>query len=43
MYLGWGVYFGTWNLFALGNIGVYSIVVVLVGFGLIGMLLYYKD
>ena len=43
MYLGWGIYFGSWNLFEAQNIGVYSIVIVLIGFGLVGMLLYYKD
>ena len=43
MYLGWGVYFGTWNLFEVGNIGVYAVVVILVAFGIVGMLLYHKD
>lgn len=43
MYLGWSIYFGSWNLFEPQNIGVYSIVIILVGFGLVGMLLYYKD
>ncbi len=40
MYLGWGVYFGTWNLLAPESLGVYSIVVILLGFGITGVLLY---
>jgi membrane protein YdbS with pleckstrin-like domain len=42
-YLSWGVFFGTWNPFAEGNIGVYAITILLVLFGLVGMLLYYKE
>lgn len=41
-YLAWGIFFGTWNPFAEGNIGVYAVTIVLVGFGAVGMLLYYK-
>lgn len=40
MYLGWGIYFGSWDLLAPQNIGVYSIVVILIGFGITGVLLY---
>lgn len=40
MYIGWGIYFGTWNLLAPENVGVYSIVVILLGFGITGVLLY---
>ncbi|MCK5291863.1 MAG: hypothetical protein KAR39_07595 [Thermoplasmata archaeon] len=40
MYLGWGVFFGSWDLLAPQNIGVYSIVVILIGFGVVGVLLY---
>ncbi|MCK4445386.1 MAG: hypothetical protein KAW09_12635 [Thermoplasmata archaeon] len=40
MYLGWGVFFGTWNLLAPESMGVYSIVVILLGFGITGVLLY---
>ncbi len=43
MYFGWGIYFGTWNVFDPRNIGVYAIVVILVAFGIVGMLLYYKE
>ena len=40
MYVGWGIYFGSWDLLAPQNIGVYSIVVILIGFGITGVLLY---
>ncbi len=40
MYIGWGIAFGTWNLLAPESVGVYSIVVILLGFGIIGLLLY---
>lgn len=39
-YLGWGIYYNSWNLFARENIGVYAVTVLMVGFGLTGMLLY---
>jgi len=42
-YIGWGLYFGTWNLFTKENIGVYAVTIVLVLFGLTGMLLYRRD
>ena len=41
-YFSWGVFYGTWNPLTKQNIGVYAVTVVLVGFGLIGMLLYRK-
>ena len=41
-YLVWGFYYGGWNLFAADWIGAYSVTAVLVGFGILGMLLY-KD
>jgi len=41
-YLIWGIYYGAWNLFAADWIGAYAVTVILVGFGLVGMLLY-KD
>jgi hypothetical protein len=40
MYIGWGIYFGTWNLLAPESVGVYSIVIILIGFGIAGLLLY---
>ncbi len=43
MYFGWGIFYGTWNLFERGNMGVYAVVIILVGFGLVGMLLYHGD
>lgn len=41
-YLIWGFVYGSWNLFAADWIGAYAVTVILVGFGLVGMLLY-KD
>ena len=41
-YLIWGFTYGAWNVFAAGWIGAYSVVAVLVGFGILGMLLYRK-
>jgi len=41
-YLTWGFTYGAWNLFAPDWIGAYAVTVILVGFGLVGMLLY-KD
>lgn len=43
MYVGWGLYFGTWDLLAPENIGVYSIVIILLGFGITGVLLYTRS
>lgn len=40
MYVAWGIRYNSWNLLEPQNMGVYSIVVILVGFGLVGMLLY---
>jgi hypothetical protein len=40
MYVGWGMFFGTWDLLAPQNVGVYSIVAILIGFGITGVLLY---
>ena len=40
VYLIWGIAYGTWNIFAPPNLGVYAVTVVLLGFGLLGMLLY---
>ena len=35
----WGVSYGSWNIFAAENMGVYSIFVVLLGLGILGYLL----
>ncbi len=40
MYLAWGLRYNSWNILEPQNMGVYSIVVLLVGFGLVGMLIY---
>ena len=41
-YLSWGLTYGSWNLFRPEWVGAYAVTVVLVGFGLVGMLLYRK-
>lgn len=42
LYWFWGVTYDTWNPFTRGNIGVYTIYVPLMAFGLIGLLLFRK-
>ena len=39
-YLGWGIYYNSWNLFDRENAGVYAVTVLMLGFGLTGLLLY---
>lgn len=39
-YAVWGAVYGSWNVFDAGNAGVYAVTVLLVGFGIVGMLLY---
>jgi CHASE2 domain-containing sensor protein len=39
-YIGWGLFFQTWNLFDPEAAGVYAVLIVLVGFGIVGTLLY---
>ena len=43
MYWGWGLFYGTWNLLAKESMGVYAIVVVLLAFGVLGLLLAWKQ
>lgn len=38
-YWAWGISYGSWNLFTAENIGVYTIFIVLLGFGILGYLL----
>lgn len=38
----WGVLYGTWNPLEQGNMGIYTIYVPLIGFGILGILLYRK-
>ncbi|HQN75211.1 MAG TPA: hypothetical protein PLR51_04040, partial [Methanomassiliicoccales archaeon] len=35
----WGVSYGSWNIFAAENMGVYSIFIILLGLGVFGLLL----
>jgi hypothetical protein len=39
MYWAWGLIYGSWNIFEKEFIGVYTIVVVLIVFGVLGLLL----
>ncbi len=41
-YLIWGFTYGSWNLLRPEWVGAYAVTIVLVGFGIVGMLLY-KD
>ncbi|HUL38789.1 MAG TPA: hypothetical protein VLU38_00715 [Methanomassiliicoccales archaeon] len=43
MYWGWGLMYGTWDIFARESMGVYAIVVTLFAFGLLGLLLTWKQ
>jgi hypothetical protein len=40
IYLAWGIMYGSWNIFARENLGIYALTVLLVGFGIVGILLY---
>ena len=39
-YISWGLAYSSWNLLDHRWVGVYAVVIMLVGFGLVGMLLY---
>lgn len=41
-YWAWALTFGTWNLISQEGLGAYVITVMLVGFGILGALLYRK-
>ncbi len=43
MYWGWGLIYGTWDIFARESMGVYAIVVTLLAFGILGLLLTWKQ
>lgn len=40
IYFSWSLMYGSWNLFDKSNLGIYSVTVILCGFGAIGLLLY---
>ena len=42
LYWIWGIMYDTWYPFTQGNIGIFSIYVPLIAFGIIGILLYRK-
>ena len=39
-YAVWGAVYGAWNLLDANNAGAYAVTVLLMGFGIVGMLLY---
>ncbi len=41
-YIIWGAVYDSWNIFVPQHSGAYAVLVVLVGFGIVGMLLYRK-
>lgn len=43
LYVVWGILYNSWNIFAAENIGIYALVILMVVFGLTGMLLYGRD
>ncbi|MEM0448741.1 MAG: hypothetical protein QW520_02845 [Methanomassiliicoccales archaeon] len=43
MWWGWGLMYGTWNIFERESMGVYAIVVTLLGLGMLGLLLVWKQ
>lgn len=43
MYWGWGLMYGTWDIIAKESMGVYAIVVTLLAFGILGLLLSWKQ
>lgn len=38
-YIAWGILYGSWNVFRRENLGVYAVTVVMVGFGLLGIII----
>ncbi len=42
LYWGWAIAFDTWYPFTQGNIGIYTIYLPLIAFGIIGILLFRK-
>ncbi|NYT11083.1 MAG: hypothetical protein GKC03_00855 [Methanomassiliicoccales archaeon] len=43
MFYVWGMVYGSWNIFAKEYIGVYSIVIILIVSGVVGLLLTVKE
>ncbi len=41
-YAVWGAIYSSWNIFDRSNAGVYAVFVIMVGFGIVGMILYRK-
>ncbi len=43
IYVAWGIMYDSWNIFDRSNLGIYALTVILVGFGIVGILLYSRD
>jgi hypothetical protein len=39
LYIGWGLAYGSWNMFDKNYIGLYAVVIVLLALGVLGFLL----
>ncbi len=39
MYVGWGILYGSWNIFTPEHMGVYVMVITMLAFGVLGLLL----
>jgi hypothetical protein len=40
LYIAWGMLYGSWNIFDINNIAIYSFFMVMVGTGLAGVYIY---
>jgi len=40
IYVSWGIMYGSWNILDRSNLGIYALTILLVGFGLVGIVLY---
>ena len=40
VYVAWGLMYGSWNLVERTNLGIYAVTIILVGFGVVGIILY---
>ncbi len=43
IYVAWGLMYDSWNILDRTNLGIYAVTVVLVGFGVMGIMLYSID
>lgn len=40
IYTAWGIMYNSWNIFDRSNLGIYALTILLVGFGIVGIVLY---